>query len=221
MVPITSTQLHLLAPNIRAVYATAFETADTDLANCGVNATPLRLRHFMAQILHESGGFSLLWENMNYSAPGLVATWPSRFKPRGPLDPNAFAHQREKIGNEVYGNRMGNNSTNGYLYRGRGLIQTTGHDGYQAATRAVRAAFPGAAVPDFVANPDDLLLPAWCLKVAAAEYQADGCNALADADTEPPTKTNIALSRITRKINGGQIGLPSRAEWLRRVSNVW
>ena len=221
MIAITAAQLHLLAPNIRAIYAGAFATADADLAKFAINDTPVRLRHFMAQVLHESGGFALLWESMNYSGPGLVATWPDRFQPKGPLDPNAYAHQAEKIGNEVYGNRMGNGSTDGYLYRGRGLIQTTGKDGYLAATKALRDAYPGQAVPDFVAIPEALLDPMWCLKVAAAEYQGYGCNGVADTDTGAPQVTDAALRKITRLINGGLIGLSSRAEWLRRVSGVW
>ena len=221
MIPITTAQLHLLAPNIRTTYANAFATADAELSKFGINATPHRLRHFMAQMLQESGGLKVLWESMNYSAPRLPVVWPVRFQPKGPLDPNAFAHNPEKLGNSVYGNRMGNTATNGFFYRGRGLIQTTGHDGYVSANKALADNYPGSGAPDFTVDPDALLDAKWCLKVAAAEYAGYGCNAVADTDTGDPTVTEAALRKITRLINGGLTGLADRRDWLRKVSKVW
>ena len=165
----------------------------------------------MAQVLHECNGLSVQIESLNYSAPRLPQVWPSRFKPRGPLDPAAFAHNEEKLGNEVYGGRMGNDLPgDGFKYRGRGLLQLTGKESYRNASSALRT--QNAAAPDLVIAPDEVFSAQWCLAVAAAEWVAKGCNALADQDN---------VQRVTRAINGGLIGLSDRMEWLRRTKAVW
>lgn len=221
MVPVTPQQLHHLAPNIRTVYAEAFQSVDEVLAKFHINDTPKRLRHFMAQILHVCGLLTLLRENMNYTAEQLTKTWPKRFQPKGPLDPNAFAHQPERIGNEVYANRMGNGLHDGYLYRGRGLIQTTGRAGYRAAYTIVSQAYPTLQVPNFETDPEALLDAAWCLKVAAAEYESYGCNVIADKDNGIPEVTEEVLQHITILVNGGLIGLADREDCLRQTTKVW
>ena len=89
--------------------------------------SPLRLAHFLAQCGHESGGFRLVKENLNYSAKGLMGIFKKYF----PNEALAKAYERkpEKIANKVYGNRMGNGdeaSGDGAKYYGRGFIQLTG-----------------------------------------------------------------------------------------------
>jgi putative chitinase len=106
---------------------------------------------------------------------------------------------------------MGNTAANdGFNYRGRGLLQLTGKDSYKQATALVRKKFPPC--PDFVAVPDDVIGAQWCLAVAAAEWVEKGCNALADQDD---------IKKITRAINGGQIGLADRQEWTKRTKAIW
>jgi putative chitinase len=210
-VTITLDEIRRLAPNARSSYREAFQNGQPVLDQCGISATPLRLAHFMAQVLHESGGLTHQVESLNYSAARLPKVWPSRFKPHGPLDPAAFAHNEQKLGNEVYGGRMGNTQPNdGFTYRGRGLLQLTGRDSYAAATRNVRAQNPAA--PDFVISPDEVFSPQWCLVVAVGEWAARGCNALADEDS---------IRKVTRAINGGLIGLSDRTDWLLRTKAVW
>jgi len=210
-IAVTIDQVATLAPNIRPSYRQSFANGQTVFDRFGISQNSLRVAHFMAQILQESGGLALEYESLNYSPERLVAVWPSRFKPKGPLDPNDYAHNAEKLANEVYGNRMGNDQPgDGYAFRGRGLIQTTGRDGYTTATTIVRQQFPNA--PDFAAAPDEVLDPAWCLAVAAAEWADSGCNAKADQDD---------LRAVTRAINGGIIGLAARAEWLKKTKFVW
>jgi putative chitinase len=210
-VTITLDDIRGLAPNARSSYREAFQNGQPVLDQCGITASTLRLAHFMAQVLHESGGLTRQIESLNYSAQRLPQVWPSRFKPIGPLDPADFAHNEQKLGNQVYGGRMGNSGPNdGFTYRGRGLLQLTGKDSYESATRAARAQDPTA--PDFVASPDAVFSAQWCLVVAAAEWAAKGCNALADEDD---------IRKVTRRINGGQIGLRDRTEWLRLTSAVW
>jgi putative chitinase len=204
-------QIQLLAPNARSSYREAFRNGQSLLDQCGIAATALRVAHFMAQVLHESGGLAIQIESLNYSAERLPKVWPSRFQPTGPLDPAAFAHNQEKLGNEVYGGRMGNTDpTDGFAYRGRGLLQLTGKDSYQEATTTLRAQDPAA--PDFVASPDEVFSAQWSLAVAAAEWSSKGCNALADQDD---------IRKVTRAINGGLIGLSDRTEWLRLTKAVW
>ena len=208
---VTLDQIQHLAPNVRSSYREAFQNGQAVLDQCGISESALRVSHFMAQVLHESGGLAIQIESLNYSAERLPVVWPSRFKPKGPLDPAAFAHNQQKLGNEVYGGRMGNTGPNdGFTYRGRGLLQLTGKDSYKEATTTLRAQNPAA--PDFVASPDAVFGAQWCLAVAAAEWLAKGCNAFADQDD---------IRKVTRAINGALIGLSDRTEWLRLTKAVW
>ena len=90
-ISVTLNQLVLLAPSARSSYRDAFRQGQAVLDRRGISASPLRLAHFMAQVLHESGGLMIQFENLNYSAERLPKVWPSRFKPTGPLDPLAYA----------------------------------------------------------------------------------------------------------------------------------
>jgi putative chitinase len=210
-VTVTLDQILHLAPNARSSYRDAFQNGQDVLDRAGISDTPLRIAHFMAQVLHESGGLTIQFENLNYSADRLPMVWPSRFNPTGPLDPNAYAHNPQKLANEVYGGRMGNtNPDDGFTYRGRGLLQLTGKDSYLEATTRLRASNPDA--PDLVANPDEVISSSWCVAIAAAEWAACGCNTFADQDD---------VTKVTRAINGGTIGLSERKEWLKRTKAVW
>lgn len=208
---VTLDQITQLAPSARSSYRDAFAAGQSVLDQFAISANPLRVAHFMAQILHESGGFTIQFENLNYSAERLPKVWPTRFQPSGPLDPAEYAHNPEKLANEVYGRRMGNTGPNdGFTYRGRGLMQLTGKESYALATTILRRSFPDA--PDFTVEPDAVISPTWCLRVAAAEWDSKNCNALADGD---------AIKAITKAINGGFIGLAERTEWAKRTKFIW
>ena len=210
-VQLTLAQIETLAPNARSSYRDAFASGQEVLDRFGISNTPLRLAHFMAQMLHECGALTIQFENLNYSAERLPKVWPRRFKPKGPLDPAAFAHNPEKLANEVYGGRMGNTKPgDGFKFRGRGLLQLTGKDSYVEATTILRRSF--AQAPDFTIDPDSVISAEWCLKVAAAEWSSKNCNEAADQD---------AINTITKRINGGLIGLADRIEWARRTKSVW
>lgn len=59
--------------------------------------TPERQAAFIGQCAHESANFKTLQENLNYSAKGLNATWPSRFPSEAEAQP--YHRQPEKIAN--------------------------------------------------------------------------------------------------------------------------
>jgi putative chitinase len=210
-VAVTLAQIQRLAPNARSSYREAFQNGQALLDQAGISDNALRVAHFMAQVLHESSELCFQIESLNYSPERLPKVWPSRFKPKGLLDPLEYAHNQEKLGNAVYGGRLGNNGPNdGFTYRGRGLLQLTGRDSYAEATTTLRRQNPAA--PDFVAMPDAVFSAEWCLAVAAAKWASVGCNALADQDD---------VRRVTKAINGGLIGLSDRIDWLRRTKAVW
>jgi len=211
-ISITDQNIQALAPSVRSSYRQGFGQAQDVLARFQISDNALRVAHFMAQVLQESGGLTLQFENLNYSAQRLPVVWPNRFQPKGPLDPAQFAHNPEKLADEVYGGEMGNTAPgDGWMYRGRGLIQITGKGEYAAVTATLRETL-SAGAPDLVASPDDAIGAAWCVAVAAAVWDEKGCNALADQD---------AIKTITYRINGGYVGLAEREEWLLKTKAVW
>lgn len=208
---VTIDQFLHLAPNIRSGYRETIEKGQAVLDQHHISDSPLRVAHFMTQILHESGGLSIQYENLNYSAERMPKVWPSRFKPKAPLNPADYAHNPQKIANEVYGGRMGNTGANdGYTYRGRGLMQLTGKESYRLATDIFRKETPTA--PDLVANPEEVIGGNWSLAIAVAEWVSKGCNALADQDD---------IRKITRAINGGFIGFAEPMVWAKRTKAIW
>jgi putative chitinase len=203
MKKITIENLKRLAPNVRQVYVEAFQNADSIFAGYRINDSGLRLSHFMAQILHESGGLTIFLENLNYSAPRMMVVWKKRFPTLASALP--FAHQPEKLANKVYGGRMGNvNEGDGWKYRGRGIMQITGKESYQEMGNRLGI--------DLVGHPELAISAEWCLKIACEEWKEKGCNALADQDD---------IVAITKKINGGVTGLAQRREWLTKTKHLF
>jgi putative chitinase len=162
----------------------------------GIN-TPLRVAHFLAQCGHESGGFRVTQENLNYSAKGLRGIFKKYF----PTDAIANAYQRnpQKIANKVYSNRMGNGSEasgEGYKFRGRGYIQLTGKENYTAFGKSI-----GVDIPS---NPD-LVATTYALASAAWFFSKNGLHRIADEGA-----SDVVVTKITKRVNGGTIGLPDR-----------
>jgi putative chitinase len=157
-------------------------------------ATPEQQAAFIGQCGHECGHFRVLEENLNYKAATLMRLWPRRF-PTLEIA-NAYAGNPQKIANMVYANRMGNRdeaSGDGYRFRGRGCIQLTGHTNYHHAGKALGV--------DFVMEPDLVSSPKYAAMTAAWFWSTHNCNQLAQ------TKDWVGL---TKKINGGTIGLDDR-----------
>lgn len=159
--------------------------------------TPLRLAHFLAQTGHESGGFRITTENLNYSAKGLQNIFKKYFPSEAvALD---YAKKPQKIANRVYSGRMGNGneaSGDGFKFRGRGYIQLTGRDNYTAFGKSIGVDI--AENPDLVATKYQLLSAAWF-------WSKNNLNKIADTGA-----TDAAVTMITKRVNGGTIGLADR-----------
>jgi putative chitinase len=169
--------------------------------------TPLRLAHFLAQCGHESGGFKVVKENLNYGAKGLRSIFGKYF----PTDALALAYERkpEKIANKVYANRMLNGdeaSGDGYKFFGRGYIQLTGKENYTNFGKAIGIDL--TATPDLVATQYPLLSAAWF-------FHKNGLHKLADAGA-----TEAAVTSVTKRVNGGVIGLADRIKHFNEYYNL-
>ena len=165
--------------------------------------TPLRLSHFLAQCHHESNGFKVAEENLNYSEQGLLKTFKKYFTPE---QANEYAHNKVKIASRVYANRMGNGdeaSQDGWLYRGRGYIQLTGKDNY--------AAF-NDQVPEYILKNPDLVATQYPMLSAAWFWDKNKINEIIDNDG--------SVSDVTRKVNGGLNGYEERHELFEHYSEI-
>jgi len=180
--------------------------------------TPQRIAGFLAQTSHESAGYTMLEENLKYKAATLAACWPNRFAELGPdkkpkkgekgaLIPTKVAHsiagKPELIANMVYSSRMGNGAPQtgeGWKYRGRGLKQLTGKDNYKRCGEALGL--------DLVANPDLLLEPVPAARSAGWFWKTNNLSKFADEGD---------IKGMTKKINGGFIGLEKRQELYNKI----
>jgi putative chitinase len=158
--------------------------------------TPLRLAHFLSQCSHESAGFKVFQENLNYSADGLKKTFGKYFP--GNLN-ESYAKQPQKIASRVYGGRMGNgveSTGEGYKFRGRGYIQLTGKDNYTAFGKSINE--------DVCSNPD-VVATKYALLSAAWFFNKNGLHKMADGGA-----TDTVVTSITKRVNGGLIGIDQR-----------
>jgi putative chitinase len=174
----------------------AFALAIEDACALREINTPRRIADFLGQLGHETGQFRVLIENLNYGEKGLLATGGKYFTP---AQAKTYAHQPEWIANRAYANRMGNGneaSGDGWKYRGRGMIQLTGHDNYLAYQEAEPAC-------QCVEQPDLILYPRWAARSAAWYWQRHGLNELSDDGD---------FEELTKRINRAKLGLAERQE---------
>lgn len=165
--------------------------------------TALRFHHFMAQISHESDGGTIKEENLSYSTAARIAqVWPTRFTV---AEAQAYVHNPQGLAVRVYNGRMGNRvgSSDGYDYRGRGLLQITGRDSYANMSRLIGV--------DLVANPQLAFDPRYAFEIAAAEFEYLGALPYCDKND---------IISVTKRVNGGLTGLDSRRVWFARWNSV-
>lgn len=163
---------------------------------------PEQQAHFLAQIAHESALFERLVENLNYSWQALMRTWPSRF----PSESFAkqYHRQPEKIANYVYASRLGNgppSSGDGWKYRGRSLIQTTGRYNYARTSNGIGV--------DVVSEPDRMTQPITAARASAWFWMDRECSELVGD-----------VHALTLRINGGLHGLNERIALTRRAMSA-
>ena len=145
---------------------------------------------FLAQCMHESGCFSVLVENLNYSEAGLLKVFPKYFDT---TSAKRYARQPQWIASRVYGGRMGNGNEqtqDGWKYRGKGLIQITGKNNHKMVGDVLGV--------DFVANPDLLMQPLYAVLSAGIFWEKNNLGNFSD------------INVVTKKINGGFNGLSDR-----------
>ena len=154
-----------------------------------------RVAGFIAQTSHESGGYSVLTENLNYSAEALDKIFPKYFKRAG-RDARNYHRQPEKIANVIYANRMDNGGTDsgdGWRFRGGGILQLTGRYNYTQFGKAEGMSAEEAT--EFVRSPIGALASACWF------WDTNNINKYCD---------NQDITGMTKRINGGTIGLEDR-----------
>ena len=189
---LTRDQLLAVMPRIRSNADLWLEPLNAAIGEFGV----VHVGPFLAQLAVESLELTRLEENLNYSARRLMEVWPKRFPT---LEVAAgYANNPSALAEKVYGDRMGNGpegSGDGYRYRGRGPIQTTGKDNYRAVAQ-------GLGLP-LLHEPERLLEPAVGARSAAFYWASKGCDDIAHD-----------IHAVTRRINGGLHGLNERRRYL-------
>ena len=159
--------------------------------------TPERAAHFFAQTSHESGGFTIFTENLNYSAQGLQNIFGKYFP--GNLE-ESYARNPEKIANRVYASRMGNGdeaSGDGWKYRGRGALQLTGKSNYQAFADYLKK-------PEIMTSPD-LVSTVYAFESAMFFFDKNKLWSICDKGVN-----DAVILELTKRINGGTHGLEDR-----------
>jgi putative chitinase len=176
-----------------------------------INAAIERMRvveaaGFLSTILVESDQCRRLEENLNYSAEALLRTWPRRFDATTAA---AYARKPQKIAERVYSGRMGNaRPGDGWLYRGRGYMQHTGHDNYAALARAL-----GLPLEE---QPDLLLQPTIAMRAALVYWHAHHFGTLCPWRNKP----SQPWLELCVAVNGGTHGLATRAAYAQRLLAV-
>lgn len=156
--------------------------------------TPQRVAAFLAQTAHESGGYTALHENLNYQAASLCRVWPGHF-PNMEIA-NQYAHKPEMIANRAYSGRMGNGdeaSGDGWRFCGRGLLQVTGRNNYQAFADSIQTDIN--QIPDFLQTFEG------AVQSACWFWESNNLNQYADSGD---------FVTMTKRINGGTLGLEDR-----------
>ena len=191
----TKEQLYFINDNLNKKECDYYyEALQTLLIQYNID-TPLRIAHFLAQILHESGHLKYNKENLNYSTKALRSVFGKYFKTD--KEAEEYARKPEKIANRVYANRMGNGdeaSGDGWKYAGKGLIQLTGKANYTECGNSLGL--------DLVNHPDMIITsPETCVETACWFWNKNNLNRYADKDD---------IITITKRINGGLNGIESR-----------
>lgn len=204
---ITRNQVLAVMPRAIRVVDKYLPYLNTHMNECGIN-TRERVCHFLATIAVESAELTAVEENLNYSAAGLLKTFPKYF--RSSAVARSYERHPQQIANRVYANRYGNGneaSGDGWRYRGRGLIQYTFRDNYKEYGKWCGY--------DVEKQPELLAQPKGAVRSACHYYQSRGCNELADGGG-----TDAVFRAIRKKVNGGTNGLAAVKLYYQRAKQA-
>ena len=203
---ITPPRLRALCPRISAAEAVEHADALEPSRAVGGLLTPLRVAHFMAQVLTETAGLTRLSESLNYRDPARLDALFSAV--HGPDDAAALIRKGQiAIASRVYAERLGNGdeaSGDGWRFRGRGYLQITGRDNYRFYGRQVGV--------DLEAEPGQLERPPTAGPASARYWQVHDMSRHADADD---------IEGVTRLVNPALAGLDDRRTWLSKTKAIW
>lgn len=211
MITITAADLKKFAPRAHPDYVAALLGSLDLLRSTGILETELRLCHFMGQVGAETGGLTVIRESLMYmTAKRLREVWPARFRAKTDEELAPLIKNPVRLGDAVYGGRMGNNiGGDGYAFRGGGFLQTTGR---AAVTRYCKA----CNVPFTADVLDDVYLT---LRFACHEWTEAGCNELADENDL--TKVSKAINTGSATSNTKPVGMQARQEWFGKAWAIW
>ena len=210
MLTITEADIKKFAPKARPEYVMAIIGNLYQVRTAGILDNSFRLSHFMGQVAHETGGFTIIRENMNYSVKRMREVWPARFRDKPDAELQPLAKDARKLADAVYMGRMGNTQPgDGFDYRGGGFLQTTGRGAVAKYCKAL----------GLEPSPSLLDDPATTLQFACLEWTQSKCNEYADAND---------ITRVSKSINVGSaesgvtpVGMASRQEWFARAWSIW
>jgi predicted chitinase len=205
----TLATLGVLAPNAHPNYLKAISNGGPLFEKHGIT-TPLRMAHFLAQAMQETGSFTVLRESMNYSVERMLVIFGVGHHSAKITAAEApgLAHNQAALAERVYGlgnphkaHELGNTQAgDGFRYRGNGVLQTTGRDAHRRMGQACGL--------DFEGNPDLVTIPENALKPALQEWTDGNLNHFADVND---------IRTITKRINGGLNGFPERQAFFAKL----
>lgn len=204
----TMAALGQVAPGAHRNYLQAIREGAPLFEQHGIK-TPLRMAHFLAQAMQETGSFTVLRENMSYSAPRMLEIFGRKHSakvtaaeaPALARNPEALSERVYGLGNPKKARELGNtNPGDGFRYRGNGVLQTTGREAHRRMGSACGL--------DFEGDPELLTVPEHALKPALQEWTEGHLNVAADRND---------IRAITLRINGGLNGFPERQAFFNRL----
>lgn len=166
--------------------------------------SPKRAAHLLGQVVHESGTFQHVEENLNYSVDACLRVFGKYFKTEEDAKP--YARNPQALANKVYGHRMGNQDVEngGWLYRGRGYLQVTGRDNVRSFASDMR-------LPEVMDNPD-LIAEDYAMDSAIWFFRKNNLWTICDEGIN-----DAAIKKVTRRVNGGYNGLDHRIKETKKI----
>ena len=160
----------------------------------------------LAQLAHESLGFSVFVENLNYSKQGLLTVFKKYFNERSA---EQYARKPISIASRVYANRMGNgdeSTLDGWKYRGRGTVQLTGKQNYTQCSKDLYDDLRLVDNPDLVNSSARVMIEVFCWF-----WMKNNLNTVCDTQ---------GLIGVTKRINGGINGLVDREKYYKKIKGL-